>query len=424
MTGMPPFNEFQRLLGFVLDGRQDIETVEAPLQQLERELNALSESFRVELAYLDWTPVEQLHVPDVLDSLQRIQRYLVLLRTSFQQSALPDLQRWTGQARVQIQRLLENFGILAEDVKSRAQLSPSSFVHEILRCGRLFLAERLSAQLFLDKVVGLQTHLKLVLTQLESTVPDPREASAFVASRDKLNESVEVILHTIEDLELELAKSTDEISRDFVEGCLESLLQETDLVFGVAQTLHESMNQEAKVSCFRCGSENVVGARSCHQCRALLPASTESTAPSSTIDLRLVDGGAQQAGNGDLPETYRKLVDMLEGVVEGRVKADTLKPAFDAVRNNLNVVDRLMDRLTTVPDFKTEDEEALYWEFRETLEEGIERTRESLDAAERSVASKDFSGLYACIADLRSMGMDVGVAIQKGTSWMQASQPA
>lgn len=424
MTGLPVFNEFQRLLGFVVDGRQGIESIESPLQQLERELTAISESFRVELAYLEWTPVEQLHAPDVLDCLQRIQRYLVLLRTSFQQSALTDVQRWTERARVQIQRLLENFRVLAEDVKSRPQLSPSSFVHEILRCGRLFLSERLPAQLFLEKVVGLHAHLKRFLTQLESTVPDPREANAFVDSRDKLNESVEVILHSVEDLELELAKPSEEISLEFIEGCLESLSQETDLVFGVAQKLHQSVQQEVKVSCFRCGSENVVGARSCHQCRALLPASAESATPSSTIDLRLVDGGAQQAGNGDLPETYRKLVDLLEGVVEGRVKSDTLKPAFDAVRNNLNVIDRLMDRLTTVPDFENEDEEALYWEFRETLEEGIERTRESLDAAEQSVASKDFSGLYACIGGLRSMGMEVGVAIQKGTSWMQASQPA
>ncbi len=421
MTGLPVFNEFQRILGYVVDGRQGIETVESPLGLLDREFTALSESFRVELSYLDWTPVEQLHVPEVMDCLERTQRYLVLLQTAFRQGSLSDLRRWTDLARVQIQRLMDKFQILAEDVKARPQFSKSAFVHEIVRCGHLFLAEKLSVELFLDKVHGLQAHLKLFLSQLDATVPDPREANVFAECREKLNESVETIFHTVEDLEIEAVKSGEELDIESIEACLDALAQEADQVFNIAQSLHQSMASEVKRACFRCGADNVEGARSCHQCRALLAIASDPPV-SSTVDLRLVDGGVQQSGQSELPETYRKLVELLEGAVDGRVKSDVLNPAFEAVRNNLNAVDRMMDRLNTVPDFKTEDEENLYWEFRETLELAIERTRECLDSADQAIARKDFSGLYACIVELRSMGTDVGRAMQKGTSWMRASQ--
>lgn len=276
--------------------------------------------------------------------------------------------------------------------RNAPQLSDIPHTHELLRVCNHFL----NGALGYDAVQGrlnsfCQFHEQLE-TRISTMLPSPLEQDVFEASYADLEEALSMQLQAIEDLDCALERNDRELMRE----AMGLLTEAAEVLVEVYLRLHRADSEPPQVNCVRCGETNSTQARMCGNCGAVIPQSTATGEPFSTIALE-EDGSSVLTTESDLVSRLQDAVD--KALMTSQT--EELSELIDQYDDQIQRQAQRFKQLDTPPADLPADQKATLQHSHALFSAAIEELKSGLDLLRDGAASLDSALLTAGLEKLR-----------------------
>ncbi len=418
LTALASFNELARAVEGVVEGRLSPRQALQAAEPFEREFLAVVGVFQSEVRFQLDSPTLQNEVPNVLEAFRWIQTYLPELKDALQHDDLDLSARLVRRLSKRVTQMMTAFEVLKAEEASRPQLSPSSYVNELLRVAYAYLEGKMSGQLLTERLQGLMTHLQSFLGQLEQTPADPKEAEVLARHRAEMDEALDEQLEALHEMDEHLRR--EDADPEELRLPLETLRETTQSIYEITQMLAEAMLAEEQKHCLRCGKANERSARYCSGCNAVFPTFNEEAAAPSQVNVRLEEE-IVAAGPRELPPLVRQLLTAVEATAKGG-DPDELARELEAAQGRMRTVERMLEQLEPPPEETPEDQLKVFEETLQTLQEGFTAFNEGLDQVADYFKARDPRVLWDALHQLTPAAEQLAAVQSKGTSWIASAQ--
>ena len=351
------------------------------LEQFEGEVQEMCQGLHAQC--LDFLYDEELQklVDPILESYQLTYAAIDALKDAWAEGE-PWHEHWE-QAQSRLKAALGGYPTLADWYERQPKLSPSPYIHELLRVGRACLAELLPWEAFslrLEHYIGV---LEQFCQRYQEEEIGAGSWGLSPRQREQLEQCVESLWPVIEQLE--------QLDPEFMEPALEQLGNKTEQLFQWQQQVQLDFEQplRGELSCPRCANPNPRTQRICSACGARLPQSLDETSQTSTVDLH------SEGGNRGLPQRLAELVDAIEQLESGQLGlAECLQHVVQA-RSNAERVGKQLSQLKPA-------EEALVQQGQQLLRDTHQQYLGVLDRLMEALESDDRASLPGLSEELKS----------------------
>lgn len=418
LTALASFNELARAVEGVVEGRLSPRQALQAAEPFEREFLAVVGVFQSEVRFQLDSPTLQDEVPNVLEAFRWIQTYLPELKDALQHDDLDLSARLIRRLSKRVTQMMTAFEVLKAEEASRPQLSPSSYVNELLRVAYAYLEGKMSGQLLTERLQGLMTHLQTFLGQLEQTPADPKEAEVLARHRAEMDEALDEQLEALHEMDEHLRR--ENADPEELRLPLETLRETTQSIYELTQMLAEAMLAEEQKHCLRCGKANERSARYCSGCNAVFPTFNEEAAAPSQVNVRLEEEMVA-AGPRELPPLVRQFLTVVEATAKGG-DSDELARELEAAEGRMRTVERMLEQLEHPPEDTPEDQLKVFEETLQTMQEGFHAFNEGLAQVADYFKARDPRMLWDALHVLTPAAEQLAAVQSKGNSWIASAQ--
>lgn len=410
-TGMDSFNQLRQAF---LDERDDL----GPwLDAYLAEFGASHRVFYSELRYQEDSPELQQHAPVALEALNRLQHYNEGLRLALAENNREAAEELFHRCARCLARLHDAYRELR--ALPREELSPSPFISELLRCGRLYLDGKLSAELLRERLESQMLHFQSFLAQFETTQPEAREQAVWNQRQSGLESGFDTFTAACFELDVQLEQAEPDLER--VAGLLGDIRQATAAIYEVQQALQAASEAGDHRNCHRCGARNGLSARYCTACQTALPVfSTEEAVSGPQVSLRMEEEGMQAAEG--LPPYLAAFLRAIEETAEGLRGADDLRADFERQQNRVRQLERGLQDLKPPGGDTTPEQQRFFTEMQADLSRCLGEYAEGLGWVEDFFESNDSQLLWQALKVLEPAAQNLAEVQSRGLSWILQAQ--
>jgi len=418
LTALASFNALARAVEGAVEGRLAARQALQAAQPFEQEFLAVVAVFQSELRFQPDSPTLQDELPRVLEAFQWIQTYLPELKNALEHEDMDLSTRLVRRLSKRVTQMMAAFEVLRAEEASRPQLSPSSYINELLRVAYAYLEGKMTGQLLSERLHGVMSHLQSFLNQLEQTPADPKEAELLAQHRAEMDEALDEQLEALHEMDEHLRR--EDADPEELRLPLETLRETTQSLYELTQQLAEAMLAEEQKHCLRCGKANDRQARFCSGCNAVFPTFNEETAAPSQMDVRLEEE-IVAAGPRELPPLVRQLLVTVEATAKGGDPAE-LEKELEAAQQRMRTVERMLAALEHPPEETPEDQLKVFEETLHTLQEGFAAFNEGLAQVAEYFQARDTRLLWDALHRLTPAAEQLAAVQSKGTAWISSAQ--
>lgn len=275
----------------------------AAIEDLELQVQDLCQAFHGQcLDYLYEDEVQRLASP-VLESFQRAYAALDEVKASLDEDGWAE-DSWE-ELLGHLTAALQGYPALAEWHQAQPKLSPSPFVHDLVRVGRACLEEKLPWSSFDLRMEAYRAVLDDFWQQYQTQELEGQKWELSSEQRKALEGWLDALGQHLEEL------GDGELGGDELRRSLEDLLGVSLQLWNWQQDLVLQFQQPLRgtLPCPRCLHENTRTARVCGRCGARLP---------QNLGMESQERWALSAGEQELPEKVARLVTALDQLVAGQ----------------------------------------------------------------------------------------------------------
>ena len=170
LTPLSSFNSWALSLAAFRSGEMELAALEQEFAGLAREMSQISAVFRSEARYQEQQPPWDRLLAQALGQLERCEDQLYLLHETATQSAWDQLdEAQVSRLGTSITLLFETFAQIREAEAQRPRLADSPYIHELLRCLKLFDQQKLSRELIEERLLSVSHHFLQLQAQIENS---------------------------------------------------------------------------------------------------------------------------------------------------------------------------------------------------------------------------------------------------------------
>ncbi len=293
----------------------------------------------------------------------------------------PWQEHWE-KARAQLTSALEGYPQLASWYERQPRLSPSPYIHELLRVGRACLAEMLPWEAFSLRLEHYVQVLEQFCQRYQDEEVQLQSWGLSPAQRGQLEAQLEELWVVLEQLEA--------LQPETVEQHLQQLAQLTEQLFEWQRGVQLDFEQPLRgdFACPRCGHSNPRTQRMCSRCGTRLPQSFEDNA--STLDLH--SEGLQPG----LPERIAELVEAIEQVQRGQLEPRGCWDLVQSAQARAQRVGQQLGQLKPADDPLLQQAQELLHQSQAEFTRVLERLSQALENDDRAALPALCDELIRC----------------------------
>lgn len=338
------------------------------LEEFELEVQEMCQALHAQC--LDFLYDEELrHLIDpILVAYQLTYAAIDAIREAWSEGE-PWEEHWE-KARDNLAQALGGYPELAGWYERQPRLSPSPYVHELLRVGRACLAELLPWEAFSLRLEHYLQVLEQFCQRYHEEEVQLQTWGLNPGQRAQLEERVEGLWAVLEQLE--------PLQPETLEKNLQQLAQLTEQLFAWQHGVQLDFEQPLRgdFCCPRCAHSNPRTQRMCARCGARLPQTYEDNA--STLDLH------SEGSQPGLPERIAELIEAIEGLQRGQLEPQSCWELVQSARARAQRVGQQLGQLKPTDDPLLQQAQELLHQSQAEFTRVLERLSQALESDDRA----------------------------------------